>query len=210
MKTLVIIISLLFAFLGFAKAQSFNILLEPGAIKDLTGNTVGHSAGLTVWYAQTNFTADSLSSIFSDPLSPTLAQIAELSAAGLPWFSLDENSAGPGVDFWETPGASVGGTLPRDSGLAGSGQVRPIVAIFDGLGLDSLSAGDGFGLLLGNNFIGDLGPFTFQWPSNGGAFNINVGQSGSIQLASVVPEPSSFALIAGFFGLAWVMVRRRG
>jgi len=26
---------------------------------------------------------------------------------------------------------------------------------------------------------------------------------------SVVPEPSSFALLAGCFGLAWIMVRRR-
>lgn len=27
---------------------------------------------------------------------------------------------------------------------------------------------------------------------------------------TLVPEPSSFALLAGFMGLAWIMVRRRG
>ncbi|HKK18076.1 MAG TPA: hypothetical protein VJ952_05285, partial [Opitutales bacterium] len=42
-----------------------------------------------------------------------------------------------------------------------------------------------------------------------GTLQVNDLGSGFTEL-TVVPEPGSFALIAGFLGLTWVMLRRRG
>ncbi|NBB78109.1 MAG: PEP-CTERM sorting domain-containing protein [Verrucomicrobia bacterium] len=208
MKRSFFLITCLIASFNLSKAQSFNIIIEPGAIKDTTGTVVGRSAGFTTWYAQTNFDTESLGAIFDTPKRPTLEQISQLSAADLSWSPLDATSAS-GFEFWETPGAATGNFLPRESSLADTGEVRPIVAIFDADDLDSLVEGSSFGLLIGSNFIGNLGPFSYQWPSNDGAFDISVGEPGSIQLVQAVPEPSSFAALAGVMTLGLVMMRRR-
>ncbi|MFT5836653.1 MAG: hypothetical protein ACI9ZV_000149 [Candidatus Azotimanducaceae bacterium] len=45
--------------------------------------------------------------------------------------------------------------------------------------------------------------------SNAGEFSNNFQVSGATLSLSLVPEPSSFALISGMLGLTWVMLRRR-
>lgn len=53
--------------------------------------------------------------------------------------------------------------------------------------------------------------FLFRFvPKNDGSSVYAYLDNIEITSDSVVPEPSSFALLAGCFGLAWVMVRRRG
>jgi hypothetical protein len=57
---------------------------------------------------------------------------------------------------------------------------------------------------------------TATWTSDGsgvltiGVSGTNEGPRISGMEITVVPEPSSFALLAGCFGLTWVMLRRRG
>lgn len=46
-------------------------------------------------------------------------------------------------------------------------------------------------------------------PGTYGSSDFNTATSDSTFGGTVVPEPSAFALLAGCFGLAWVMVRRR-
>jgi len=48
--------------------------------------------------------------------------------------------------------------------------------------------------------------FNFSGTADADSFQ----QLSNVQTVNAVPEPSAFALIAGCFGLAWVMVRRRG
>lgn len=82
--------------------------------------------------------------------------------------------------------------------------------------------GDSFGVFVfesstGNTLAGDTfsvwSDASWVLPSDGAQsdFTNQLAQlSGSpISTGTVVPEPSSFALLAGVFGLAWVMVRRR-
>jgi hypothetical protein len=64
--------------------------------------------------------------------------------------------------------------------------------------LANLSSGDGTTLLAGASvLVGSFGP------------DVDSALALPLFKTSVVPEPSSFALLAGCFGLAWVMVRRR-
>lgn len=89
------------------------------------------------------------------------------------------------------------------------------------LGTDGINTGDAFGIIVfdssstntidGDTFnvytnagwtVGNDGVFDF--PDDYSTFSGAPTASGT-----VVPEPSAFALLAGCFGLAWVMVRRR-
>jgi hypothetical protein len=73
--------------------------------------------------------------------------------------------------------------------------------------------------LLDNNGVGQLtqGNYTFQAYFEGftngvntpGNIFLNNGGSNYSAAFEVVPEPSSYALLAGFLALAWVAVRRR-
>jgi len=49
----------------------------------------------------------------------------------------------------------------------------------------------------------------FDSGNAGGTNNIFIDDIQITGTATVVPEPSSFALLAGCFGLTWVMLRRR-
>lgn len=89
------------------------------------------------------------------------------------------------------------------------------------LNVDGINTGDAFGVVVfsnsttntsaGDTFyvytnagwtVGNDGDFDF--PADYDTFS-----GASTSTGTVVPEPSSFALLAGVFGLAWVMVRRR-
>jgi hypothetical protein len=118
---------------------------------------------------------------------------------------------------------AVSGAINPDGALAGGGTVTGIAGetlymwVFNVIGAPTgnINAQD-YGLFTGSSAVwtakGDV-PFPPEFS------NINIadvdnsilGQNGggNLTLASAVPEPSSFALLAGCFGLAWVMVRRR-
>jgi hypothetical protein len=66
-------------------------------------------------------------------------------------------------------------------------------------------AGDTFGISSEANWL--LPASNAANPAFGSAFTQAASVDGAS--ATIVPEPSSFALLAGCFGLAWVMVRRR-
>lgn len=81
--------------------------------------------------------------------------------------------------------------------------------------IDDSFAGFDFGVLLFDTAT-DYRIYTnaaWTLPGAGGTQSLTGGDtaSGSSPLGSgaIVPEPSAFALIAGCFGLVWVMVRRR-
>ncbi|MGZ0656683.1 hypothetical protein ACWPKS_13850 [Coraliomargarita sp. W4R72] len=72
----------------------------------------------------------------------------------------------------------------------------------------------------GITFAQDDPLFTFEFDISDGAsslllgefgaeVDIGAGNSTTLQLVGVVPEPSTYAALAGCFALAWVMVRRR-
>lgn len=120
--------------------------------------------------------------------------------------------------FTLTPTANVDGfgllntiadpNNPFDSGSSGNHAVMIVLEGNSSLG--GLAVGDSIGVTATSSSTLELGDFTVGFTTGAGTWdNILVGTSGSLQLASVVPEPSAFALLAGSFGMAWVMVRRR-
>jgi len=143
----------------------------------------------------------------------------------------DISSFLPGLDINDV--ATYGGTnlIPvawnTSSSNPFAGNTLPGSANFSLVG--GVSAGDSFAVLLfgsststsGSTVLGDS--FTLwtdaSWvvPADGssvtfggsGAFVAQTGASSPTFTGTVVPEPSAFALLAGCFGLAWVMVRRR-
>jgi len=64
---------------------------------------------------------------------------------------------------------------------------------------------------LTTNSSGDTSiAFEKEYTGGAGSADFFVINGFDLEYASPVPEPSSFALIAGFLGLTWVMLRRRG
>jgi hypothetical protein len=84
-----------------------------------------------------------------------------------------------------------------------------------GLNLDgNVSAGDDYGLIwfsTGSATLGTSDTFGFQdfgtLPSDGST--ISNGGTPGLALNAIVPEPSTYAALAGVFALGYVMVRRR-
>lgn len=78
------------------------------------------------------------------------------------------------------------------------------ILIFEG---GSITAGAGsYGIFTD---AGWLIPDDVTSPTFGGAYD-TLQSVGPGATGSVVPEPSAFSLLAGCFGLGWVMLRRRG
>lgn len=95
---------------------------------------------------------------------------------------------------------------PIDSGSAGN---HAVLVVFDAANIEAIAEGSNVGVVATTSQTNALGNFTVDFSGANLWDTTLVGQSGSLSLASVVPEPSTFALIAGCFGLALAMVRRR-
>lgn len=95
-----------------------------------------------------------------------------------------------------------------DSGSAGN---HAVLVLHDGGAgnVENLTVGNSFGVVTTTFETLEQGTTAVGFTKSNSWDTFLLGNSGSIQMASVVPEPSAFALLAGCLGLAWVMVRRR-
>lgn len=129
--------------------------------------------------------------------------IATLDAAsGASYTTLTKNT-GSAIDSFDSLFSIFGS---QDAGAAG---FHAVMIVHDGISLDGLEAGNNLGVVATTSPTLGLGSFTVGFNTSKSWDTTLVGDSGSLTLASVVPEPSAFALIAGCFGLALAMVRRR-
>lgn len=193
-----------------AYASSVNFSVEPDQII-LNGNPISDKAerdanniealGFFVNDAVfSSFTGNELwsgldTSISTDAYSNVLSVLNE---SGL-------GSADPIGDFGPSDNVFQGSI---DSGSAGN---HPVLILHDGGAgnAENLTVGNSFAVVTSSFQTLDFGTESVGFTTNNSWDTFLLGDSGSIQMASVVPEPSAFALLAGCLGLAWVMVRRR-
>lgn len=85
---------------------------------------------------------------------------------------------------------------------------KPLLAIMNAAGPDSLVLGSQVALAAGSQFNSNLQNLVFTPGSNN--MDILLGTAGSIQLTTIpVPEPAHFAAVFGLIGLGIVVYRRR-
>jgi autotransporter-associated beta strand protein len=142
--------------------------------------------------------------------SPGTMTFSSLTLAGTAIYEID-GTAGAGVvgghDFADISGALVyGGDLTLDIGTIFT-VGNYTFDLFD-FGSES---GDFASIVLADQYSGSLldGDLDGIWDLTAGNDTWQFTQSTGILTLDVVPEPSSYALLAGLLGLSYVMVRRR-
>jgi hypothetical protein len=117
------------------------------------------------------------------------------------WTSMVDGS--PAGTAWMTPGAP-------GSFINIAANQKPVLAIMNAVGPGSLTVGSQVAVLEGSVFTGAGVSLAFTIES-GNNLSPVLGVPGSIQMVELtpVPEPTTFALLAGLFGLGFVMWRRR-
>ncbi|TVP81692.1 MAG: PEP-CTERM sorting domain-containing protein [Puniceicoccaceae bacterium] len=186
-------------------AQSFTVTLEPGTLFGIDGTSLNHSnqasSGISILFAQTSSTRSSLLELFANPSSPDASAFNSLE--GLSWTAMSQTSSGS-FEFWTTPGWNgASGTA-----IESSEGTNVLVALFNSPSVSGISPGDAVGLLVSNSVVGGLGQNNY---SLGSVTNMTIlaGIPGSLQMVSAVPEPSTYAALAGLVALGAVMLRRR-
>ncbi|NDV61768.1 PEP-CTERM sorting domain-containing protein [Puniceicoccales bacterium CK1056] len=176
-------------FVSSATAQSFAFVGEVGQLLNATGNPV-NSTAVDAFYAVTpSGTVPS----FVDALAPTPEEVAA-AISDFSWLPLVDG-APAGADFM-TPDVQLGALVSIAVGE------QPIFAFFDSVATPTEVA-----VLSGAPFLSNLDNRFITISS--GNFSILSGAAGSVQMVSVVPEPSTFALLGGVLALGFVMYRRR-
>lgn len=93
---------------------------------------------------------------------------------------------------------------------AGGPGFHPVMLIHDSpLGLEGLGIGTNLGLVTSSTTTDEFSDIVVGFNTTESWDTTLLGQSGSLTLATVVPEPSSFAALAGVVTLGLVMMRRR-
>jgi hypothetical protein len=188
-------------------AQTFNMFVETGTLSNAEGQTISKSdtlgfSILAAPYAVSTQDADNffagLSSNLFDAEGNVETGIGDLKSflSGLTWTPLVA-SGNENLDF-------------QAMGVSTNQGSRPLLVMFDAADIESIAPGTQIGLVGGTSLAGSFGNTNYAF--NAGVNSLSeeyLGTLGSLQAATIVPEPSSFALLAGVFGFAWVMVRRR-
>jgi hypothetical protein len=193
-------------------AQTYTAFVETGELLSSGGSVLEFgslidSNTVNVFYGVVNNTTIEDLNNSIDPLLANLTDEASLNPLKSALTAIDWTLMGPG------PNASVqwfsGFNIP------GSIGDRPVLAIMNADGPNSLTLGSELAFVASTatlasaqaNITTGLGT---SLPGAAG-MEIIVGTAGSVQLIELapVPEPSTFALIAGVFGLGFVMWRRR-
>lgn len=142
-------------------------------------------------------------SISTDQLSAIVTALNTASGSTYNQFTLTPSA---NVDGFGVLNTVIDPNNPFDSGSAGN---HAVMIVMNKSSLDALTVGDSLGVVTTTAQTAALGNFTVDFTGASTWDTTLVGTAGSLITASVVPEPSSFALLAGCFGMAWVMVRRR-
>ena len=201
------IISLLGAVMisSCALAQSYTITLFPNSVLDANGSFLTHAAqvtqGINIFFAETESTSFDFSSEFGDPTAVGAEALASLEE--LTWTSMNQAGGAPN-EFWVTPGWTGG----SGDAIAGTPGGTVLVAFTTASTVGGTVDGDDIALLASNVLVPGLGQSNMQF---GTQFDViaGVAGSGSVQMITTVPEPSTFAAFAGFLALGCVALRRR-
>ena len=199
-------VSILLLAAPLGNAQSYVIYIENDQLLDPSGTPVNF--GGTVGGNTVNVFYGLVSSSFnygfgsSTPiLNPTLSDLSALSS--VTWSPMvDASTLTGGFADFMTPGGESPVFLPASVG------VKPVVAIMNAAGPGSLQAGSAVALLEGVPFLSTLDDRQMSVGPNIGGLTALIGQSGSIQMVTVVPEPATYALALGALGLGLVLWRR--
>lgn len=204
MKKLFTLLGVLLSVLT-AFGQNINFVVEKGELFTLSGdpirsedNTVDQRENFSVWagFAQgsllSNFesgVADFKSTSDVETLNSTLGSIS--------WTSVPLAS-----------GLLSGTQDYRLSDEPGNIGDTPLLLISSSDGFNNLTASDQVGLVGSTTEVIELATLSVTFNGGDQWDTEYLGTLGSLTLQAV-PEPSTFALIAGCFGLAFAMVRRR-
>lgn len=201
LKSVVFASSVLIPSLSFG--QTYSVFFSEGDFVDSNGVVLDHSAqdaqGINFFYGESLLQISEMRDLFGDPLAPTPEEVGAL--AGIDWNPLPQGVFS-GIEFWSQSGDENFAGSPVDRITPGA---RVVVAAMSSASPADIQVGDQFGLLAANAALPDLG----QQNLDINLFTVISGTSGSLQFTTVVPEPSSFAMISGAFALVAVAFRRR-
>jgi hypothetical protein len=178
--------------------QAFAVGIAEDTLLDASGTPVNFGdqiGGETVnaFYAVIDAATD-LSIGLTDPAAPTL-DWATSTLGSISWTPLVDGSAS--FYEWSNPGFAFEPIALNTE--------KVVLAFMNAVGPGSISATSQIAVIESAPF---LTTFDFRIVDTGPTAIIIAGTSGSVQMAPV-PEPTTFALFAGLFGLGFVMWRRR-
>lgn len=179
---------------GSLSAQSFNIFIVGGTVLKEGGASGDFGTGLNGFYAKVDSALD-LS--FDSALNPLATDSGLLAIQEFSYTALVDGSAFAG------PGAYMNPTAPANESI--SNLFKVVVVFTDALTVGDIGPGSMVGVGQTTAFNGVLDNRNIQT----GDLSVLAGTEGSLILTSVVPEPSTYALLGGLLALGFVVYRRR-